>query len=273
MLNATTFTYDGVFSGKYGLLVAAVNTENIQETSPFLPAIKATKTPKQKRFSFAGIEYEDMPRFQFSFMCEDPIPDLVRRELLTWLVGRNGFRKLQFHQPDYADYEFNCIFEETRIIFVNGECHGFVLTAAFDSHFCYGRPRKVCVKGDGVEYKEVTLINESDIIDDFTFPLVKFKAVEHFDDNTLISITNSSDPVDPLRAFEFFERTEFAEVTPLEEIKIDNELKIITSSVLGDRLTNFNRNWLRLVKGANKLKIRINGECTIECPTYVKIGF
>jgi len=273
MLNATTFTYDGVFSGRYGMLIAAVNTENIQETAPFIPTIRTAKSPKQRRFSFAGIEYEEMPRFQFSFMCEDPMPDLVRRELLTWLVGRNGFKKLHIHQPDYDNYFYNCIFEETRIIYINGYCHGFVLTATFDSPYCYGRPRKVCVKGDGTEYKEVTLINESDIIDNYTFPFVRFKAIEPMDDDMLVSIVNPTDTNDPHRAFEFIGTTEHSEVTPSEEIKVDNELKIITSSVPGNRLSNFNRNWLRLVPGPNKLKIKINGECTVETPTYVKIGF
>ena len=155
MLNATTFTYDGVFSGRYGMVIAEIDAENIQHTRPFEGIVRAVKTPKQKRFNYVGIEYEDMPRFQFHLMCEDPIPDLLRREMLSWLVGRNGFRKLQIHQPDYDNYTYNCIFEETQIIFVNGQCHGFILTATFDSQYCCGRPRKVSVKSDGADFKEI----------------------------------------------------------------------------------------------------------------------
>jgi len=268
MLTATTFTYDGVYSGQYGMIIAEINTENIQETTPFAPVIRTTKTPKAKRFSFAGIEYEEMPRFQISFMCEEPIPDLIRREILTWLVARNGFKKLQIHQPEYDDYLYNCIFEETRIIFISGACHGFILTATFDSPYCYGRPRKKIIKSDGTEEVEVILINESDMPDEYVYPFVKFKA-NGFIDGKSISIVNSSDIADPHRAFEFTD-----DITPeLEEIEVDNELKIITSNIPGDHLGKFNKNWLRLIRGPNKLKIRIDGECTVECPQYVKIGF
>jgi len=272
MLNATTFTYDGVYSGHYGLLIAELNAENIQETTPFTPIIRAVKTAKQKRFSFAGIEYEDLPRRQLSFMCQEPIPDFVRRELMTWLVGRNGFKKLQLHQPDYDPYEYNCIFEETRVVYVNGDCCGFILTAIFDSMYCYGKPRTKTIKSDGTEDVEIMLINESDVIDEYIYPIVKFKVAEPVDGKA-ITIVNTSDPADPMRAFEFLAETEFGEITQDEEIEVDNELKTIVSSVPGDRLSNFNKNWLRLVKAANNLKIRINGECTIECPMYVKIGF
>jgi len=60
---------------------------------------------------------------------------------------------------------------------------------------------------------------------------------------------------------------------PTESIEIDNELKIITSNIGGDKLGEFNLNWLRLMRGPNEIRIRINGTCTIEWPMLVKIGF
>ena len=266
MLNATTFTYDGIFSGIYGLLIASIDQENVQDTQPFNFTIHAAKTHKRKRFSFAGIENEEMPQFEFSVISETPIPDIIRRELLRWLVGRNGFRKLQFHQADYNDVEFNCIFAQTGLKYINGNCHGINLTATFDSPYAYGRSSKKTIISDGSDWVTVKLVNDSDIVDDYIYPNVKFSAKDLIE-NKSISIINTSDPANPQRVFEF------GSSVSAETIEIDNELKIITSNIGGDKLTSFNKNWLRLVRGVNILHIRINGTVTIEWPTLIQIGF
>jgi len=273
MLNATTFTYDGNFSGEFGLMIAQVEADNFQETAPFQSIIHTVKTPKSKRFSFAGIENEEMPQFQFQIFSpqHEPLSDIVQRELLTWLVGRNGFRKLQFHQIEYQDYEYNCIFAEVGKQYVHGFCHGIILTATFDSQYAYGKPRKKILSSDGGEWVELRIINDSDIIDDYVYPEIVFRQREPVDDNSII-ILNSSDRADLQREFKF------DALAINERVIVDNELRLVARhpnsiSNSGNLLSKFNLNWLRLVKGVNILKVRINGECTIECPQYVKIGF
>ena len=266
MLNATTFTYDGIFSGQYGLMIAYIDEDDIQDTMPFNFTVHATKTRKARRFNFAGIENEEMPRYEFSIISEVPMSDIMRREVLSWLVGRNGFRKLQFNQPDYLDYEFNCIFAQTGLRFINGSCHGINLTATFDSPYAYGRPKKKTITSDGSDWVQVKLINDSDILDDYIYPTVKFSANGLIDDKS-ICIINSRDKANLHRAFEY------GHTVPTETIEIDNELRLITSNIGGDKLGQFNLNWLRLKRGSNEILIRINGTCTIEWPTLVKIGF
>ena len=58
-----------------------------------------------------------------------------------------------------------------------------------------------------------------------------------------------------------------------ETITVDNELKIIESTIGGDRLSHFNKNWLRLQHGVNMLQITFKGTMTITVPTYAMIGF
>jgi|GEM_PF-1319896 len=273
MLNATTYTYDGRFSGEFGLVIAQLDAENIQETMPFQSTIHAIKTPKSRRFSFAGIEQEDMPQFQFRIFSpqDEPLSNIVQRELLTWLVSRNGFRKLQFHQPEYNDYEYNCIFSEVGKQYVNGFCHGIILTATFDSQFAYGKPRKKNLSSDGSDWVELKIINDSDIIDDYVYPEVSFTQFAPIEDCAII-IKNTSDKANPNREFKF------DALLPNERVIVDNELKIIyrhknSVSNSGNLLSKFNLNWLRLVKGVNILKVKINGEMQIVCQTYIKIGF
>ena len=56
-----------------------------------------------------------------------------------------------------------------------------------------------------------------------------------------------------------------------KEIVVDNELKIIEGD--GVFLSNFNKNWLRLKKGKNILRITVDGSVTVICPQLISVGF
>ena len=279
MLAATTFTYDGIYSGIYGLTIAEIDSQNVQNATILSPTVKTIKTARRNRSSFAGIEYEELQTFSFSIMGEEDIPDVVQREILSWLIGRKGFKKLKIHQPEYDEYESNCIFNSADIILVINSCKGFTITATFDSPYFYGSTRTQTFTGDGTEYKAITIINDSDIVDDYIYPALAFKPTASYSDGEIskdISIKNNSD-IDIQRAFEFSGLLADSLLQPDEEICIDNEIHVIIKRKIGDTatqplddvLSKFNKNWLRLKKGANQLMIRINGTCTIEVPCYV----
>ena len=119
------------------------------------------------------------------------------------------------------------------------------------------------LNGTGVE-QTIDITNNSDIIDDYVYPLVYFKSIPMENGNS-ISITNMTD--NPQRHFIF------NNLQDNEEITVDNELKYISSNFEGSKLSAFNKNWLRLRKGVNLLKVYINGTVRISCPTYVMLGF
>lgn len=262
MFNATYFTYDGRYSGSYNLRIATFNVEAIETTSAFAPTLNVVKSTRGRRFFYSGINYEEAPEVTFGIISERKIPDNERREVLAWLVGRRGFRKLQIHQLEYDKLYFNCIFTKADIIYVNGYCCGFTLTAKFDSPYCYGEDSIKTVTSDGGSVK-VKINNLSDILDDFVYPLVSFKVKESVN-GTDIVIQNVTDG-NRLFLFSGLENN--------EQVTVDNDRKIIESSIAGEKLSKFNKNWLRLKPGVNELNITINGTATIRCPTYVLLGF
>lgn len=227
---------------------------------PLRKSYHAPKTRKGRRFSFAGLEIEEMPQFNFSVISQTPIEDITRRELLRWLVGRNGFRKLQIHQPDFQECEFNCVFTQTGLRYINGNCHGINLTVSFDSQYAYGITKMKTISSDGSDWVKLKLINDSDILDDYIYPVVRFAANDLIDDKSIV-IINSSDRANPHRAFEY------GYAVPTEIVEFDNELKIITSNIGGDKLGQFNLNWLRLMRGAmnyasaSTAPAQLNGQC------------
>lgn len=263
MLNATDFTYDGVFSGVYGLQIASMNDSVVEETSYITPTITTVKPSKAKRFYYMDSKYEEAPTFEFAVLSSNTIPDFVQRDILRWLDNRRGFKPLIIHQPEFDMYTYNCIFSVTSIIYHAGCCVGFNLRATFDSPYHYEGLKKAKVDGTG-NTQEITIYNNSDIIDDYVYPTVKFKLKS----TGGITIYNKTDDPSCVRGFTF------KGMVPNTQITVDNELKIISSDVAADYLSNFDgMKWLRLVRGKNILQIQVNGEVEITFPQYAKIRF
>lgn len=258
MVNSTYFTYDGVFSGRYGLQIADFTgwiPESVEENEAFSPSLSILKVPSLIRFYHGGLEYDAAPTCEFSVVSESVIPPELRSAILTWLIGRKSFKPLKFHNDDWEDFVYYCVFTASSTIYVNGECHGFRLTASFDSPFARGTPT-VATTTSGTH--TITIENKSDIRDGYTYPKVQFTGN--------VSIINTTDSA--TRAFTF------TNIGASETLTVDCETKVITSSVGGEKLTNFtSKKWLRLKPGINSLTVTSSGNVTITCPWYVMIGY
>lgn len=259
MVNATYFTYDGVSSATYGLQIAAfteLTPESVEENEAFSPTLTILKVPSLMRFYHGGIEYDSAPRCEFTVVSSAVISPANRSAILSWLIGRNQFKPLVFASNDLSAFTYYCVFTGATTIFVNGECHGFKLTASFDSPFARGTPT-VATTTSGTH--TITINNKSDIVDGYTYPKVEFTG-------SSISIVNTTD--DESRAFTF------SGLASSERLTVDCETKIIQSSIGGEKLSNFtSKNWLRLRRGNNSLTITSSGNVTITCPYYAMIGY
>ena len=259
MINSTYFTYDDVFSGIYGLQIAdftGFTPESVEENDAFSPSLSVLKVPSLIRFYHGGLEYDSPPVCNFTVVSESVIPIELRSEILSWLIGRKSFKKLKFHNDDWEDFDYYCVFTSSSTIYVNGECHGFRLTGNFDSPFARGVPTTATTTSGT---HTVTIRNKSDIRDGYTYPKVEFSG-------SSISIINTTDSA--TRAFAF------SGLANNETLTVDCETKTITSNLGGEKLSNFtSKNWLRLRPGDNTLQITSAGNVTITCPWYAMIGY
>lgn len=258
MFKATDFMYDGIYSAKYGLKIASFDNESLDNTEYVTPQIAVSKPGKSKKFYYLDTTYESPPKYEFSIVGESAIPQEILREVLNWLDARVGFKPLIIMQPGVDDLTYSCIFTVTNLIYHAGSCVGLRLTATFDSNYILGKSTKVQITGTGAQ-QEVMLYNKSDNIDFYVYPKVTFKTT---DGN--VSVKNLTD--DPSREFIFKDLNRNVEYT------VDNELKIIMGE--GQNLLGkFNKNWLRVLRGKNRLSVKINGTMTITCPRQLKISF
>lgn len=257
MTSAIYFTYDGIPSERYGLLIADFDSSNTEENEAFSPSLTALKVPCLSRFFHGGVNFDSAPTFEFSLVSQRMLTTRNRSEILSWLVGRNRFLPLQFRFADLEYFTYYCVFTASSTIYVNGECHGFRVTATFDSPYARGIPTTVNVP---TGTHTVVINNKSDIRDGYTYPKVETMAYT-FD------IVNTTDNAN--RHFAF------SGLPSGENILIDNETKIITFSDPSiNPLSYFtSKNWLRLRPGNNTLTITTNASMTIICPWYAMIGY
>lgn len=263
MFNATYFTYGGIFSGEFGLQIADFNEESVIETDTFSPSLNTIKIGSGRRFAHNGVTYENHPTHEFSILSERVIDDAVRRDILSWLVGRREYKTLVIHQSDLEQYWYKCVFTNIRNIYVGGHCHGFRITANFDSPYQYGSPTTIEVGGAGAE-RIVTITNKSDTLDEYTFPVVEITASNTIDSSTL-QIVNYTDDANRVCSV--------SGLNPGEYIRMDGEMRHIISDTGKGRLGDFNKNWVRLLKGANTIGITVHGVVKITCPQYAMLGF
>lgn len=255
LVNATYFTYDGTYSGDYGLQIADFNVNSVEENEAFSPSLSTIKVPSSLRAYHGGISYDNTLSCEFSVISEVEIPPATRSLILSWLVGRKEFKSLKFHNTNWEEFDYYCVFTNSSTIYINGVCHGFRLTATFDSPFARGKATTATTTAGT---HTIIIDNKSDIRDGYTYPKIEFTGN--------ITVTNTTD--DNNRQFKF------ENVGNSETITVDNEMKTITSTASGEKLSNFtSKNWLRLRKGINQLTVVSSGNVTITCPYYAMIGY
>lgn len=256
MFNATYFRYDGRWSGTYGLQIVDFDDSAVRETDAFSPTLSLQKVPGSLRFFHGGVEYDSAPACEFSVLSEQELTGDIRSVILSWLIGRKQFKPMRFEDGDNDEFTYYCVFTSAKTIWINGRCHGFRLTAQFDSPFARGTATTAIVTAGT---HTIQMRNKSDIIDGYTYPIVTFTGGD-------IDIVNTTD--DSQRHFTF------EGIGAAETITVDNEIRHISSSLGGVKLGNFtSKNWLRLRPGINNLTVTSAGNVTITCPYYAMIGY
>jgi len=265
MFSATKFTYDGVSSDQYRLMIASFDSDTVETTSVFAPTLSTVKSSKSHKFSYAGVAYDTPPTASFTIVSESVISPNDRPAILRWLVGRKGFKELTIEQDDLENYIYRCIFTLVDMVYVNGALHGFTLTATFDSPYAYYYKTRV-LTGSGTAITTKIELNTA-LIEDYTYPIIKFKPAAS---NATLTMYNSSD--DSSRIFAFNSLAANTEYT------VDNERRTLSGGItLSTNFKDLNggnkRKWFRLVAGTNTITYTFNGTITLEIPVYKAIGF
>lgn len=176
--------------------------------------------------------------FDLEIVCENEINLFQANMIKSWLFGQITPKKLFIINNELSNVYFNCLLNNPEDIQINGN-NGWKFTVVCDAGGAWELPKTTAFTPGPVD--SAITINNLSGNNDYTYPTVKFTLSEN---ETDFSIKNTSDNN---RTFLF------SGLSGGETISIDGDTKIITSSISVNRLGNFNKNFLRLKRGANHL--------------------
>jgi len=178
--------------------------------------------------------------------------------IASWLTDRDGYRWLEIEQPDMETLRFRCIITDLRFSTVGKEPWAFECRITCDSPFAYTFPEvfKYSVMGS----TDIPFFNRS-TSNGFFYPQMEL----YLFGTTFINIINHSDNG------RLFSLTDIPN-GEIIRINIDNENGVITNNLGHNLYRNFNFNFLRLVRGDNRLEV--NGSCNmvITCEFLQNVG-
>ena len=246
MFYGANFLYDGKMSEEYGIQILDFERTSGVANSTAGNATEIIEKRIYKRptpYHFGNTQNTPIT-FDLTIGANNFVSAIDVAKISKWLLGRSGYLKFQVDQDDVGEVYWNVIFTSGEIIYVGRKPVGLLLHAQCDSPWAYNFPRNINYSFPVVAVQDfdIDFYNDSDY-GGYLYPTVEFNL------NSLgsnFTITNASDDN---RAFTF------TGLSPSEEIVVDNDLKIITSSTGLHRLSYFNKNWLRFLPGLNSLNV------------------
>lgn len=269
-LNADTFIYNKRSSDDYNLLICNFGEPELK-TGLSREVVKGETSALRPKANHFGTRYADVLTFTFSVVHKDYSP-FTKEELskiLAWLTSSKTPKRFHANDTSTLFTDFYGLF--TDVIYQSssiGVC-GLTLTFTCDSVYSYTPTYKqtyIC-PGEPIEIK---VYNESDELEEYTFPIVSIYSKE----NQIINIKNISDDS---KVLSITAKENCSYIFNNEQMSIyDQDYNLLNFSELGlDKILttgDFYIYWIRLLPGENKLKITGNCSITFEATYRRKVG-
>lgn len=248
------FSYAGIASYDYG--IRNVNVEEsgmaVESLTPGRSTVKETIRGRSRPY-FYSIEYT--PRLiSVSFAFEEPWNNDRIREIVRWLCGQGYYQPLFFDQDVNRIY-YALVVDEPQLVHDYLSSGYINLTFECSDYYAYTSVYETSYDFSGGGTNPIVFENEGDVD---CYPLLTIKNLQTEGN---ISIKNANDGNREFR---------FDRLDNNETVTVHNEEQIITTDKpLTYRYSDFNNNYLRLLRGVNHLSVE--GKCTIDMKYQFKL--
>lgn len=258
-----SFIFDGKSSEEYNLYISSSDGENARLTGAGDVELITQKVFRRNSPYLLGVT--PSPVLQFDIEITSPL-EIMADEMgyiMSWIFGQTEYKKLQIVQEDMYNFYYNCFITSPKVIKVGNKTIGFSGTVICDKPFATMYPKTLTktystfpvTTGNTFTFNNISQNNF------YEYPTISFTLGGG---GTTATITNNTDG-----GRQFI----FTGLTAGETITVNNDLCIITSSLTLNRLSAFNKNWFRLLKGSNSITITgYPASVTFTYSPAVKIG-
>jgi hypothetical protein len=245
MFYAKSFTYNGIPSELFNIQVASIDSGDSAVNGPGSGTIEIIENYVYRRPVpyFYGVKFTSKVSFPISFFSPDEIDAQTFSYLQNWLFGQLNYKNFVLIQPDMDSFYINAIFTEPNVIRAGNIIYGLQGTCIMDSQFAWTYPKTSIYNYTSAPSASSLILNNDSHYAGYLYPQMTFTVNSA---GSSLSIINTSD-----NNREFL----FSGLSPNEVITINNDLGIVTSSLLIPRLSIFNKKFLRFVPGINILSI------------------
>jgi len=247
MFLGTNFIFDEIPSEFFNLYLGENNgsgessSQGSSSVEPYLQEVYRRPSP----YLF-GVQQKPVLSFQLSAFVPNHLTAPDFEAVNKWLFGHMQYKKLRIVQEDMTYIYFNCVLKNPQFERAGNYLRGFSCTVDCDSPWGWSFPKTETFSfGDAYYTSTQVIINNVSENNFYTYPLIN---IEMNIFGGTASIINESD---------LNRQFLFTGLSSVETIVIDNDRQIIDSDS-GARLSDFNKNWMRLKPGKNILDISGN---------------
>lgn len=259
------FVFDGKSSDMFGFLCVSFNENNLDDYS----------AGSQTEFVTEG-NYDGSKWYSISNKYNEPLSYTIQivknpcvgefltkdetRAILKWLVSPTDYKPFKINHEFFYGENFRVKFTNPKYKVVGNLVRGLELTLNFDRPFSLSDD--VTSKWSINNFGTAILYNNSDELDKSLYPK-----------NVTIKVTNNGNIALHNERENVHISTEFKNCIVGEIIKMNCEERIIQSSNTSTPvMERFNKNWIRLSEGENKITITGNCEITFIYNEIRRVG-
>ena len=263
MFYGNSFIYNGIPSEFFNLYIGGLGDSGESTTMGSDVSLLTQKIFRRPQPFLMGVEQTPVLSFPISAYVPGELDAPEYSAVAVWLFSQQKYKQLRICQEDMQDIYFNVFFTAPEVVRVGNIIRAFNATIVCDSVWGYKSPKSYSY-GDYSGYSMsdvIKFINES-ANSGYTYPKTLTITANVFGGS--VTITNLTDNN---RQFIFT-------LSPNEVITLDCDLQIVTSTVESYPLGNFNKHWLRFVRGYNQLLVEgnIKNMSITTNPIEVKVG-
>lgn len=284
------FTFDGVSSEDYGLMIYYIGDPGVIEENVWEADIIEERLSTRFDPIHYGVNINKSKTLELIIGSENYIDRETVEEILDWFTSHNTYKWLEFDQDDLSDWRYKVLFSNIQMVGVNGLPFAFRCDVTFDSQYAYEYPTAFVYDIENGQVKDArgnladyaTLVNSGKHYG-YYYPKMTIEIAEGCDRFTIANETDN-----PERKFILNIPNNFATDDGSDKFiaTVDNKNQIMSCNCsnvniykqFGDKINDDavkfigNHYFVRLLKGDNKLTFEGSGTVTFNCEFLRKVG-
>jgi len=250
MFKGMDFIFNDIPSETYGLKIGFFDGGGIEDGfSGIKRSIDEYRIKNKSKPIYQGVEVTNKIAFELVVYSETELDTYDRQAIDNWLY-LNNYAFFSIVQADYENIFFNCMITDSTKISIGNIPYAKRLQIECDDAFAY--TNEYTYSFTSTTTSSTQEIKNIGNVSEYVYP-------------TDMSITmNSSGTCKITNTSESSRLFEITNLSSGEVLAVDNENKILDSSVSSDRIQYFNKKWFRLVPYSNMLTLNGNFTLTIK---------